>query len=110
MLTCDQCRAALLDRQYGLLDPAAAAALDAHLAGCPACQVELLKAERFGRLLATAARAEFPDVRFVAPSDPATPVGDAASAGRPRTWTVWSVTGWMAAAAVLAGISIPTAA
>ena len=40
MLTCDRCRAALLDRQYGLLDAAEATAVDAHLAACPACQAE----------------------------------------------------------------------
>ena len=69
MLTCDHCRAALLDRHYGLLDAADAAAVDAHLAGCPACQAEQIAVERFGRLLAAAARTEFPDVRFVAPAD-----------------------------------------
>ena len=40
MLTCDKCRAALLDHQYGLLDAADAAAVDAHVAACPACRAE----------------------------------------------------------------------
>jgi hypothetical protein len=69
MLTCDQCRSALLDRQYDLLDAAESAALDAHLATCQKCQAEQRAVERFGRLVSAAARTEFPDVRFVAPAN-----------------------------------------
>src|SRR5690349_19226082 len=98
MLTCAQCRAAQLDRLYDLLDPAEAAALDAHLSACPACQAERLKAERVQRLLSAAARTEFPGVRFEAPaatapaSAPARDGRKTGAAGRPRfRWLGWAV-------------------
>src|SRR4051794_29662385 len=106
MLTCDQCRSALLDRHYGLLD-AADAALDAHLAACPACQAEQLAVERFGRLLSAAARTEFPDVRFVAPTE----VGLAAARSGARSPAPLRAAayrlGWVVAAALLLALGVP---
>ena len=101
MLTCDQCRSALLDRHYGLLDAAETTALDAHLATCPACQAEQLTVERFGRLLTAAARTEFPDVRFVAPAEAPAPAGYTTTDARPARRPFWSVAGWAVAAGLL---------
>src|SRR5581483_5985697 len=99
MMTCAHCRAALLDRLYGLLDPAEVAAVDAHLAGCPACQAEQLRAARVQRLLAAAARTEFPDVRFTPPAVDAAPAPAAKSGGPRLRWL-----GWAVAAAVVLGV------
>ncbi len=109
MLTCDQCRAALLDRQYGLLDAAETAAAEAHLAACAACQAEQARVERLGRLLSAAARTDFPDVRFVAPAvDAPAPVGYRTKGRRQRSY--WSIAGWAVAAALLLALGIPTGA
>jgi anti-sigma factor RsiW len=109
MLTCDYCRTALLDRQYGLLDAAEAAAVNAHVAACPACQAEQLRVERFGKLLTAAARTEFPDVRFVAPSNElfrreAQPSADGGG-GRPPAAKRYGA--WAVAAAILLAVGIP---
>ena len=36
-MRCDDCHPLILDHLYGLLDPAQAADLDAHLTACAAC-------------------------------------------------------------------------
>jgi hypothetical protein len=115
MLTCEKCRAALLDRQYGLLDAADAAALDAHVAACPACRTERAKVERFGRLLSAAARTDFPDVRFVAPAEH---TGLSATrslrsgAGRSRApfRAAVNLVAWAVAACLVLGMGIPAGA
>lgn len=73
MLPCEPYRERLLDHLYGLLDPAEAADLDAHLAGCPDCAAARTEAARVQGLFARAARSEFPDVVFTAPAEPASP-------------------------------------
>src|SRR5947209_10286836 len=103
MLTCDRCRIALLDRQYGLLEPSDAAAVEAHLVTCPSCRAEQARIERFGRLLTAAARSDFPDVRFVAPDRaPASARGPArrSLAAKPLVWGI--------AAALLIAVGFPT--
>ena len=99
MLPCDTCRDRLLDLEYGLLDPAEAAAVDAHLADCPACRAARDEATRARELLGRAAKTGFPDVRFVAPA--AAPVEPAASPIEPRRATVRQVWVRWAVAAVL---------
>src|SRR5207244_1282143 len=109
MLTCTECRSLLLDRLYDLLEPTEEATVTAHLADCPACQAEHLKAERVQRLISTAARTEFPDVRFIAPAAevaPAAPSRDGAP--RPAGFPRWL--GWAVAAAVLVAVGAPTGA
>lgn len=66
-MRCDECQPRLLDYLYGLLEPAEAAAVEAHLAGCPACAAARAEAGRVRDLIATAARGEFPHVRFQPP-------------------------------------------
>src|SRR5262245_13567384 len=108
MLTCDQCRSALLDRHYGLIEATDAAALDAHLATCPTCQTEQRNVERFGRLVADAARADFPDVRFVAPAaEPASAAGYTTNGARPGRRQFWSIAPWAVAAGLLLAIGFP---
>jgi predicted anti-sigma-YlaC factor YlaD len=107
MLSCDRCRTALLDRHYGLLDSADSAAVDAHLADCPACRAEQVRVERFGRLLSAAARSEFPDVRFIAPAD-VTPVSrDATRSGAGRAYRHHHFrVGWAIAAVLFIGVCV----
>jgi hypothetical protein len=109
MLNCESCRTALLDRHYGLLETTDVAGIEAHLAGCPACRAEQARVERFGRLLITAARSEFPDVRFVAPV--AEPLNrEAAPSVHGPAWSRLAAQPlkWAVAAAVLLAIGIPT--
>ncbi|HET6572997.1 MAG TPA: alpha-2-macroglobulin family protein [Fimbriiglobus sp.] len=95
MLPCDRYQDRLLDHLYGLLEPSEADALEAHLAGCPSCATAREQAARWGGLIASAARFEFPTVRFVPPEEAAVPAG---AAGRPtprntvhRAWLQWVV-------------------
>src|SRR5438270_11398688 len=106
-MTCEHCQAQLLEHLYGLLDDAEAAAVQSHLRHCGTCQAALAQAQGQQRLLAAAARAEFPGVRFEAP---------AAAAERPAAAPVlkgfWRRHGslWAAAAAVLlvvGGLGVP---
>lgn len=75
MPSCTECRSLLLDHQYGLLDAAEAAAVEAHLATCPACAARAVKARG---LIATAAKSAFPDVNFRQPKP-----GDKATTTKP---------------------------
>jgi len=68
MFRCTDCRPLILDRLFGLLDAAEASAVDAHLAGCAACAAERAKEAKLQGLIATAAKSEFPRVRFDAPA------------------------------------------
>src|SRR5437588_13129731 len=81
MNPCDTYQAQLLHHTFGLLDEAEAADLQAHLRGCPACQAALARAQAQQRLLATAAKGEFPGVEFRRPA--AGPVGAGVLALRP---------------------------
>ena len=122
MLPCNDCRPLILDHLYGLLDAAEAAAVEAHLAGCPECAAARAEAAKMQGLIATAAKGAFPAVRFEAPaaapgkaarpaaarpSVPA-PAGaaarGAAPAGGRRSVRVAAWASWAVAAAVLVAI------
>jgi hypothetical protein len=68
MLRCNDCRPLILDHLYGLLDPPEADAVAAHLASCPECAAVRAEAARVQGLIAEAARGQFPQVRFEAPT------------------------------------------
>ena len=70
MLPCDHCQNLILDHLYGLLDEAEARAVEEHLQACPACAEARDKARGWSDLLARAARSDFPEVKFAAPSEP----------------------------------------
>ncbi|MFO0803583.1 MAG: zf-HC2 domain-containing protein [Gemmataceae bacterium] len=98
MMRCHDCRNLLLDRAYGLLDEAENAAIDAHLAGCPACAAAASGADREQTLLAAAAKSSFPNVSFAPPvEEPAVPF-------TPRRQAKSSWVQWVVAASVLAMI------
>lgn len=65
MSACNACRDQLLDHLYGLLDSTEAAAVEAHLAECPACAAF---AKKSSGLIATAAKSAFPEVNFQQPT------------------------------------------
>ncbi len=110
MLPCESYQDRLLDHLYGLLDPAEAEAVEAHLAGCPACAAAGEQTARWRGLIAQAAKAEFPGVRFTPPSEAPTAVPSEARGGQPadavdgrgprntvrRAWV-----GWVVAASLL---------
>jgi anti-sigma factor RsiW len=107
MDTCGSYQEQLLDYLYDVLEGDEAQAVRQHLAACAACQEALRRAQGQQRLLATAARAEFPAVRFEAPADVLTFRAPAQTAPAPsrRRWLRIAV-----AAAVLlavAGAAIP---
>ena len=100
----------MLEYLYDLLDAPERQAVQEHLDACPACRTELARAGEQRRLLAAAARMEFPDVRFTPPAGTA-PAAVAAVVAMPRLakkarpWRRWA-----AAAAILlalGGISAP---
>ena len=93
MMNCETCQPRLLHHLYGLLEGAEAGAVLAHLDGCPACQAALAKARGQQQVLAAAAKAHFPDVRFApAPHSPATaPTLQVEAAARPRRFARWAV-------------------
>jgi hypothetical protein len=96
MYTCADCQPRLLDDLYGLLEPDESKQLLDHLTTCPDCRRARAEAERVQKLLAAAARSEFPDVRFTAPAADVTP---AARVPARRSWT--RVLGWAVAAGLL---------
>src|SRR5471030_2250947 len=71
MNSCPPCQAQMLEYLYDLLDEAERQAMQNHLDGCAACRAELARTKGQQQLLAAAARMEFPDVRFAAPTGPA---------------------------------------
>ncbi|HJZ57060.1 MAG TPA: zf-HC2 domain-containing protein, partial [Gemmataceae bacterium] len=133
MMRCDHCRSLLLDHLYGLLEPADAAAVEEHLAGCPGCAAARDHEARAQGLIARAAKSEFPHVQFVAPAadvapaaltaavhqepavaaqlgarpeaEPATPgLTPGAHQGRPARRS-GIIVGWAVAVSVLAGVA-----
>jgi anti-sigma factor RsiW len=66
---CGQYQAQLLDFLYDLLEGDEHRSLREHLAHCPACQAALAQAQGQQRLLAVAAKMEFPAVRFEPPRE-----------------------------------------
>src|SRR5437762_12942005 len=81
-MSCDHCQAQLLEFVYGLFEAGDAAEaqaradLEAHLAGCPACQAALRRVEGQKQLLAQAAKTDARTVVFRPPTEVA--------AGAPR--------------------------
>ncbi len=115
MNDCQQYQTLLLEHLYGLLDNAEDRAVLDHLGTCSACQVALATARHEQALLATAAKQEFPAVRFDPPSAAAErpapqpqlaeEEAPAPVVFRPAVWRRWAV----AAAIVLAlgGLAAP---
>ena len=123
-MNCEHCYPLLLDQLYGLLDGPEAAAVDEHLATCPACAEARIETARVQGLIARAAKSTFPNTRFEPPA-PATAGGSTASPaptpvqapapapvptamgarGQGRTLRVSRVLAWAVAAAVL--IAVP---
>ena len=89
-MRCNDCQPLLLDHLYGLLEPAQAADLDAHLTGCAPCAAARAEEARAAGLFAKAARHSFPHVRFVPPTD-AVPSSVAVPAARERVGGRWAV-------------------
>jgi hypothetical protein len=104
MKPCDRFQPRFLEHLYGALDPEESRALIDHLGGCSACQSELVRAEEQAALIASAAKEEFPWVRFDPPMKAPSSRGPADAPG--GTWIRWGV----AAAVLLAlgGIGIPS--
>ena len=69
MARCEQYQTQLLGYLYDLLEADEQQALREHLEQCGDCRAALARAERQKKLLAMAAKAEFPAVRFQ-PPDP----------------------------------------
>lgn len=90
----------MLEHAYGLLDDAEIAALQTHVAACPGCTDALAENMKLQTLLRHAAKLDFPEVSFQAPSvEVAKPVAPMKS-----TWLPW-----MVAAGVLLLIGTPIA-
>src|SRR5665213_2756368 len=107
MHTCPECQAQMLEYLYDLLDEPERQAMQAHLTDCAPCRVGLAKAENQRNLLATAARMEFPNVRFAVPVERIAPavIPMTRPVKKARPWRRWAV-----AAAILlalAGLSAP---
>ena len=83
-MNCQHCQPLLLDHLYGLLDGPEAAAVDAHLASCPACAAARTETARVQGLFARAAKSAFPNTRFEAPT-PTQPQSQPAKSGPTRT-------------------------
>jgi anti-sigma factor RsiW len=101
---CQGCQDKLLESLYDLLDEAEQQELRAHLAGCPACQAALEQARAQQKLLAAAARLEFPAVQFCPPAadQPApTTIRPVLLPVRPRLRKSVAWKRWSAAAAIL---------
>lgn len=69
-MNCQHCQSLLLDHLYGLLEGPEVAALDAHLASCPACAVARAETARVQGLIARAAKSAFPATKFEPPALP----------------------------------------
>jgi hypothetical protein len=107
MLRCEQYQAQLLSYLYDLLEKDEQHALREHMSHCGSCQTALARAEQQKKLLASAAKAAFPAVRFQPP----------ASEGMPeertpvyrlvfprRVWLGWSIA---ASILLLLGLGVP---
>jgi hypothetical protein len=126
MIRCDHCQSLLLEHLYGLLDPAEAAVVESHLAGCSGCTVARDQAARMQELFGRAGKVEFPNFRFEPPASyPPAPALPSASSPtvppvepavpssltkrhptRPTAWVGWAVAAGVLALA--AGVVVPT--
>jgi hypothetical protein len=93
MMTCDFCQSQLLAHLYGLLESDDRTAIVIHLNSCPACRAALDKAREQQRILAAAAKSEFPDVRFsaVTPKPTVAPTVENKQPRRGVAWGRWAV-------------------
>jgi hypothetical protein len=87
-MNCQHCQNLLLDHLYGLLEGAEVAAVDAHLAACPACAAAHAETGRVQGLIARAAKSAFPSARFEPPAPVPQPARSAAHTPAPGTPTV----------------------
>src|SRR5262245_44935464 len=68
MSSCQSNEGQWLAYRYALLEPDQRQDLEAHLAQCASCRASLARAQGQQRVLAAAARAEFPQVHFAIPA------------------------------------------
>src|SRR4051812_9926408 len=103
MLSCAASQVQLLEYLYDVLDPAERQALESHLAACPACAAALNRTRTQQELLASAARLQFPQLKFEAPAQtPAVLPLEARRRARRARQVRWAV-----AAAVLLALGLP---
>src|SRR5262249_21463245 len=105
MNNCESFQSQLLAYLYDVLEGDDQLKLQDHLAQCPSCQARLERARVQKRILAAAAKAEFPNVRFVQPQAevrPASPVVSAPARRRRRPVLRWAI-----AAGILAVVGLP---
>ena len=94
MTTCESVQAHLLNYLYELLEEDDQRAVESHLAGCERCQAALNATRGKQKLLATAAKKQFPQVRFNRPALNVPPP-------RKLAPSTWSVRTWVLAASIL---------
>jgi hypothetical protein len=95
MNNCEPFTAKLLPYLYDLLDSDERQALQAHLETCAACRTALERAQSQRKILAVAAKAEFPNVHFqppvVTPANRENQIGVAQPERRPRRAWRWAI-------------------
>jgi hypothetical protein len=102
MNSCEPYQAQLLAYLYDLLEPEDRQALQGHLDQCAACQAALTRAKGQQKLLAAAAKAEFPAVRFQPPAVEEQPTIRLARFGG-GAWGTWALA---ASILLLLGVSV----
>src|SRR4051812_45554926 len=100
MMSADDLTQEMLDLLYGLLDGPEADAARAK-AQTPEGRAAMQRAEACRALMAKAAKLEFTETRFAAPTTLPTPA--------PAKSFAWRRLGWLVAAAVLVAVSVPNA-
>ncbi|HXD88642.1 MAG TPA: zf-HC2 domain-containing protein, partial [Urbifossiella sp.] len=106
MKRCNDYQTRLMDHLYGLLDAAESAAVEMHLASCPACATAQAQARRALGLFAQAAKSEFPQVHFAVPLDPPVEPRPNTTRKAKREWSGWVVAATIAAMVPVAVISL----
>ena len=66
-MNCAESQELLLDLAYGELEPARAAQVEEHVAGCPACRVESLQLKEARKLTSSLRELEEPPPNFDEP-------------------------------------------
>src|SRR5262245_41359230 len=107
MVTCTDCQELLWDYEYGLLDAAQSQDVRAHLADCPACQVELEQVQSGRQQLRAAAVLDVVIPPFEAPTEESRTLPLPSRAARPAVRFPFSRR-LAAAAAVLFVIGLPS--
>lgn len=105
MTGCERFQPQLLDYLYDLLDDREHGDLEAHLSGCEPCQAALKRARQQKQLVAAAAKAEFPAVRFEPPHAAVTVPHE----GRPavESGIGWRLLALAACILLVIGLSVP---